>query len=318
MPDARIRRLERLGDSGGWSFAGAVDGFAAAAGAGFEPVGQVFGTTVAFLPPAGLGNCFVPDSGSARGEARTSANPYNRLLTRLKDARGLALERAVAECEALGGDGIIGMRMSTAGFFTHTVEFSVEGTAVRARSLARPELPFTTHASAQDLVRLLRSGWAPFALVFGMAIAACHYDDTMYQQTRRGVGAAANREVSGYTRIVNDARRQARKELESAVRERGGEGAVIHEATLHFSERECPLFDQRADYIVEATIIGSAVISLGPRESAAQREPLTIMRLDRRSGAEPAVAPEAEPAIVPRLSLGDRAFAYFKTVREAR
>jgi uncharacterized protein YbjQ (UPF0145 family) len=238
--DPRLTRLDRLRGSRGWSYPGPVGGFAAATIAGFDPVGQVFGTSVVYLGPPGLGRCFVPGNRSTRREAHTSADPDNALVAKLKLVRARALERAVAECRALGGDGIIGLRVSTADFFSQTVEFTVQGTAVRARSLTRPDAPFTTHASGPDLARLLRSGWVPFALVSGVAIAACHFDDSMSLQTRHRVGAAGNREVSGYTRIANDARREAHRALADAVRERGGEGAVLHEMTLHFSERECP------------------------------------------------------------------------------
>lgn len=309
--DARLARLDRLRDSRAWSFSGPVGDFAAAVIAGFDPVGRVFGTTVAYLGPPGLGNCFVPAVGSAGPGARSSANPHNRLLGKLKAARALALDRAVAECRALGGDGVVDMRFRTTGFFSDTVEFTVEGTAVRTRAPNRLDTPFTTHVSGPELARLLGSGYMPFALVFGMAIAACHFDDSMYRQTQRGIGAAGNREVSGYTRIVNDARREARDSLQDAVRRLGGEGAVAQETTLHFSERECPLFDQRTDYLAEATVIGSAIVSLERDASTEpQRPPLTIMRLDRRAD-EPAAEPEPESDVVPGFSLGDRVYAYW-------
>jgi uncharacterized protein YbjQ (UPF0145 family) len=312
-PDPRLARLDRLRGSSNWSFGGPVSGFGAAAIAGFEPVGQVFGATVVYPALPGLGNCFVPATASAKGDARTSANPHNRLLVRLREARELAVERAVMECRALGGDGIIGMRMSVAKFFTDTLRFTVEGTAVRTRSQTRPDTPFTTHVSGQDLVKLLRSGWMPFSFVFGMAIAACHFDQTMFQQTRRGVGVAANREVSGYTRLVNEARRQARRTLEDAVHAQGGDGAVVHEMTLHISERECPLTEQRTDYLAEAMILGSALIALDRNTSADEPAPLTIMRLDGRAaasaGAESGLGPG--PNIYRGPTLGDRAFAYW-------
>jgi uncharacterized protein YbjQ (UPF0145 family) len=310
-PYSRVRqtRLDRLRRSHSWGFAGPLGGFGAAKIAGFDPVGQVFGTTVAYLGPPGLGHCFVPGSGSQGRGANSSASPYNPLLLKLKASRELALERAVAECRALGGDGIIGIRPTTADFFSETVEFTVEGTAVRVRSEERPATPFTTHVSGQDLARLLSSGWMPFALVFGLAVGACHYDDTMAQQTQRRVGAAGNREVTGYTRLANDARREARTALAYAVRQLGGDGAVAHEATLHFSERECPLFDQRIDYLAEATILGSAIVSLDQNAPPPQRPPLAIMRLDHRP--EPAAEPVPGPGIIPTPSLGDRAFAYW-------
>ena len=156
-----------------------MGGFGAVEAAGFDPVGQVFGTTVAYLSVLGTygpSRCFV--SGS---KARVS--PHNPLVERLNAGWNVALDRAVAECQALGGDGIIGMRMDSTSFFTDTLEFTVAGTAMRARSLTRPDTPFTSHVSGQDLARLLRAGWMPFALVFGISVAAIHFDDSMFQQT---------------------------------------------------------------------------------------------------------------------------------------
>lgn len=270
--------------------------FAAASSAGFDPVGQVFGTTVLYLGSLAGGPCFT-------------TSLYNDLLEQLSAARRVALERAVAECQALGGDGIIGVRMSSTKFLSDTMEFTVEGTAVRARSHTRPGAPFTTHVSGQDSATLLRAEWMPVALVFGTALASRHFDDSMFQQTRRGLGAAGNREVAGYTQLINDARRDARRALEAAVRDGGGQGAVVQDMTLHYTERECPLFDQHADYLAEATILGSAIIPLERSGPTAQRAPLAIMRLDPRP--EPAAKPDAGPAIVPRPSLGDRAFVYW-------
>ncbi|HTJ72937.1 MAG TPA: heavy metal-binding domain-containing protein [Actinospica sp.] len=320
--DPQIKRLTRLRNSRGWSFPSPVGGFTATEIAGFDPVGQVFGATVAYLGPSNLGLCFVPNGsgsrGGQRGGARSCADPSNPLLAKITAARGIAIERAVAECQALGGDGIIGMRVNTTGIFTESVEVIVEGTAVRARSLTRPPEPFTTHVSGPDLARLLRSGWMPFALVSGLSMAACHFEDAMFQQTRRGVGTAANREVTGYTRLVNDARREARAALDYAVHRQQGEGAVIDGITLQFSERECPDFDQRADYLAQATILGTAIIPFDRTIPTTPRPPLTIMRLDARTetgtGAaattRPGPEPESGPSIVPKTSLGDKTFAY--------
>ena len=316
-PDPRLSRLDRLREAQSWGSLGPVGGFGATSIAGFDPVGQVFGTTVAYLRPLVADRCYV--TGSAKRPDQTSADPYNPLLARIYAARRAALERAVAECQALGGDGIVGMRMTSSKFFSDAVEFTVQGTAVRARSLERPATPFTTHVCGQDLARLLRSGWMPFALVFGIAIASRHFDQSMFQQTRRGIGAAANREVSGYTRLVNDARREARRALEAAVREQGGQGAVVQEATVHFTDRECPSTEEHSDYVVEATILGSAVVSFErtePSEPSARRSPLTIMRLDRGSAATAEPAPNLGVKAGP--SLGDRAFAYWTARRDAQ
>lgn len=313
--DSRLSRLDRLRHARGWSSQGSVGGFAAASIAGFEPVGQVFGTSVAYLGPLVRDRCFAP--GSAARAERTSADPHNPLLARLISTRSDALERAVAECRALGGDGIIGARMSCTNFLSAAMELTVEGTAVRAHSPIRTDTPFTTHVGGQDLAKLLRSGWMPFALVFGIGVASRHFDGSMFTQTRRRVGADGNQEVSGYTRMVNDARREARRALESAVRDQGGQGAVVQEMTLRFSERECPSFEQRADYVVEATILGSAIVSFERSDPAPPRAPLTIMRLDPRAGAAATAAPHPGSGATAGPSVGDRAFAYWTGRGEA-
>ena len=296
-----------------WSSQGPVGGFAAASIAGFEPVGQVFGTTVAYLGPLVLDHCYAPSS--AERAEKSSASPHNPLLARLVSTRRDALERAVAECRALGGDGIIGARMTCTNVFSAAMELTVAGTAVRAHSPTRPDAPFTTHVDGQDLAKLLRSGWMPFALVVGIGVASRHFDGSMFTQTRRRVGADGNQEVSGYTRMVNDARREARRALESAVWDQGGQGAVVQEMTLRFSERECPSFGQRSDYVVEATILGSAIVSFGRSEPVARQAPLTIMRLNPRSTAAGAPEPRAGGTAGP--SVGDRAFAYWTGRGEA-
>jgi uncharacterized protein YbjQ (UPF0145 family) len=310
-PDPRLVRLDRLGRSRGWSFPGPVGEFAASSGAGFDPLARVFGTTVSFLGSVGYGRCFA--AGAAKRTGATTADPYNPLLAGLYEGRRKALERTLAECRALGGDGVIGARMTAGGFFSDTTEFTVDGTAVRARSQTRPPAPFTTHVSGQELARLLRAGWMPCALVFGVAIAACHFDDGMFQQTARRVGAGGNREVSGYTRLVNDARREARNALAYEVGKQGGHGAVVQEMSLRFFERECPLIEERSDYVVEAVILGSALVEFERREPAA-RAPLTIMRLDRRA-EPPAAEPERAGSAGP--GLGDRAFAYWTARSQA-
>jgi hypothetical protein len=109
--------------------------------------------------------------------------------------------------------------------------------------------------------------------------------------------------------LITDARHDARRALETAVQDRGGQGAVVQDMTLHYTERECPLFDQHADHLAEATILGSAIVPLERSGPTAQRAPLAIMRLDPRP--EAAAKPEARPAIIPRPSLSDRAFAYW-------
>jgi hypothetical protein len=122
--------------------------------------------------------------------------------------------------------------------------------------------------------------------------------------------------VAGYTRLANDARREARRALEAAVDDVGGHGAVLQEMTMRFNERECPAFDQRFDYTVEATILGSAIVPFERSGSIARQAPLAIMRLDR--GAEAVTGPKPGLGVTAGPSVGDRALAYLTARRDAR
>jgi hypothetical protein len=74
--------------------------------------------------------------------------------------------------------------------------------------------------------------------------------------------------------------------------------------------------EERLDYVVEATVVGSAIVPFERSVPSAQRAPLAIMRLDRSSevisGEEPGAGVVAGP------SLGDRAVAYWSGLGEGQ
>ena len=272
---ARLERIERLRQVDAWSAEGAVGGFAALRAAGFEPVGEAFGASV--LHPGS-----VKQVGGLCSVWRTDVvdDPGDSLLRELYGARRVVLERAVAECRALGGDGIVGARLRVVRHPAQGTQFTVEGTAVRARSRVRPPDPFTTHVSIPDFVRLLGAGWMPFAVVFGLGFGTRHDDWGTVVQTRRAVGIAGNQEVDTYTHLVNDMRRVARRQLEAAALRRGGQGVAIEEMTLRIGERECPSREREHDHTAEVSLLGSALVALPRRKRDTGRSALTIMHLN--------------------------------------
>jgi uncharacterized protein YbjQ (UPF0145 family) len=314
----RLARRKRLGRVEAWGSLGPVQDFAATAIAGFDPVGHVLGSAVHhFGYVVGNGRCTGTWTYQSRTDHASLNGPYRALLRSLYGARRLALARAVEECVALGADGIIGARVSISPFSAGGIEFSVQGTAVRAKSRVRPAQPFTTHVSAQEFTRLLTAGWMPFALLFGIAISSRHDGRDTWDQTRRRLGTTGNREVRGFSQLVNDARRDARRQLENSVQDLGGDGLVVDEMTLQMSERECPTTEKQHDHVAEATISGSAIAAFrtGPAGQSA-RKPLTIMSLGSRPRAElfdggdapKPPEPRAEaPDILPEGNRGDRA-----------
>jgi hypothetical protein len=258
--------------------------FTALAGAGFDPVGHVMGTAVVHLGFASEGGrCSgTPNWTPGTDLASSMSGPFNLLLRKTNGLRRLALTRAIEECTALGGDGIVGVTVLIKPFPAGGTELTVMGTAVRARSSARPATPFSSHLSAQDFVKLLQAGWVPTALVFGIALGTRHDDRHTSDETKSTTG---NREVRSYTRLVLDIRSDAREQLRRAVLAQAGDGVVVDEMTLRIGVRECPAVEGQNDHTAEATILGTSIVAFERPATGKARPPLAIMHLNQRGTA---------------------------------
>jgi uncharacterized protein YbjQ (UPF0145 family) len=191
----------------------------------------------------------------------------------------------VAECAALGGHGVVGVRLTIGPFPSGGLEFKAIGTAVTAPGAPRLRQPFTSDLSGQDFAKLVSSGWMPAGLALGITVAARHDDWRTVGQTRWSAG---NAEVSGWTDLVNDARHDARLQLHADVKRIGAEGVVIASMDFQVRERECPASEGARDHIVEAVNIGTAIVRFSSRRGdQPTKPPLAIMSLDpqRRQAA---------------------------------
>lgn len=294
-----------------WGSLLSAQDMAAITSVGFRPVGHVLSAAVVHLGYVSRGGkCSVRGSYATRTDlASAESGPFNLLLRKRFGVRRRVLSRAIDQCRELDGDGIVGMTLTIRPFPAGGTEFSVQGTAVRARTEVRPANPFTSHLSAPEFARLLRGGWIPTALVFGIALGARHDDLRTRSQTRR---FAANTEVRSYSDLVKDTRRDARNQMEEAVTGQGADGVVVGEMTLHIGERECPAQERTRDHVVEATILGTSIAAFGRSPRTGSQPPLTIMHLSacaattdslRPDGAQP--PPEradSEGGIVDRLA----------------
>ncbi len=239
--------------------------FAAIRGAGFEPVGQVFGAA-------------VYAAGSARGSS--CGGVFGPLVQAMYQARHTAIDRMTTECAQLGGHGVVGVRLSRGSFPLGGLEFTAIGTAVRAPGAAygRRE-PFTSDLSGQDFAKLIMTGWVPAGLALGISIGSRHDDRTTVRQARWGSG---NAEVAGWTELVMQSRRDARLQLESDVKRLGAEGVVIAGMQLRVSQQDCPVTVGRRDHIVEATLIGTAIARFSRTARNRAGPALTVMPLGPR------------------------------------
>ena len=291
LPEQEIR------SSGLWGSALTADEFAAVRGAGFEPVGQVFGAAVYDAGSASGYTCPATRGSSGDGwpaQAATQVSgqggpgSYGPLVQAMYQARRTAIDRMTTECTGLGGHGVVGVRLSRGSFPLGGLEFKAIGTAVRAPGASHgPQVPFTCDLSGQDFAKLIMTGWVPAGLALGISIGSRHDDRTTARQARWTSG---NAEVTGWTELVNESRHDARRRLEGDAKRLGAGGVVIAAMQMLVRERDCPVQVGRRDHIVEATLIGTAIASFsraGPRHAGPDPQTLAVMSLDpqRRQAA---------------------------------
>jgi uncharacterized protein YbjQ (UPF0145 family) len=306
LPAVAEARMAEIRRSGTWGSALTSDEFAAIRSAGFEPAGQVLGACVynigytgGYACPGAWGTSWgygtpMPARTTTQVSSRGGWGSFAPLVQAMYEARHKALDRMATECEELGGHGVVGVRLAIGSFPAGGLEFKAIGTAIRAPGAppvsawahqgSRPRQPFTSDLSGQDFAKLIMKGWVPAGLALGISIGSRHDDWLTVGQTRWGAG---NAEVTGYTELVNDARHDARQQLERDVARLGGEGVVIATMEMRVRERECPVQEGRRDHIVEATTIGTAIARFARSEQRHSGPTLAVMSLDpqRRQAA---------------------------------
>src|SRR6516225_12180181 len=285
--------MQEIRASGTWGSALTSDEFAAIRSVGFEPVGQVLGAAVYNIGYTGGYNCpgawgswgyGVPARTVTQVSSQGGFGSFAPLVKTMYDARHKAIDRMTTECAELGGHGVVGVRLTIGAFPAGGLEFKAIGTAVRAPGAPKLRHPFTSDLSGQDFAKLVMKGWMPAGLVLGISISARHDDWQTVGQTRWGAG---NAEVNGWTELVNDARHDARTQLQADVKRLGAQGVVVAEMDFRVRERECPAQEGGRDHIVEAVNVGTAIVRFSPSSERAGGSPLAIMSLDpqRRQAA---------------------------------
>lgn len=272
LPESRFR--------GTWGSALTADEFAAIRGAGFEPAGQAFGAAVYAAGSASGSSC-----PGAWGSVGSGLGPFGPLVQAMHQARRAAIDRMAAECAQLGGHGVVGVRLSRGPFPIGGLQFTAIGTAVRAPGVVSGQrAPFTADVSGQDFAKLITTGWVPVGIALGISIGSRHDDWTTTRQTRWWKG---NAEIAGWTELVSQSRRDARRQLESDVKRLGAEGVVLSAMRMRVRERECPVTAGGRDHIVEATLIGTAIVRFSHLGKRQAEPPLAVMSLDpqRRQAA---------------------------------
>jgi uncharacterized protein YbjQ (UPF0145 family) len=264
---------------------------AALRASGLDAVGDVMGCVVEHIGWGGYG-CGAYLGGSAYGY-RYSAPPtitsgvggysgYAPYVDALYYGYEVALHRMLLEAQALGADGVVGVRWTQERIdANHNREFVALGTAVRARSVARPAHLFATNLPGQDVVKLMSGGWIPSGLVIGIAVAVRHDDYYTLRQAR----SWNNVEVAGYTELVTHVRADARLKFAQRAARHGGDAAIVSDMTMDVWDIEPG--ENHRDHVAESVVVGS---SLAQFHAGAQAPTDALMMLplvgtDRRSAS---------------------------------
>ena len=182
--------------------------------AGFRPLGLVLGSSIYHV-------------GLQIG--RWSQNmELDTLSQAMYHARELAMTRMEAEADALGADGIVGVRLEIEfkEFGNDLAEFIAVGTAVKSDDQGNwrndENKPFTSDLSGQDFWTLIQAGYAPLGMVMG----SCVYH-IAHQGAFKAMGnVGRNVEIPKFTEALYDARELAMSRMQAEAEQLKAEGIV--------------------------------------------------------------------------------------------
>lgn len=275
LPPAAAARMERGRQGSVAASLLTITGQAGLEGCGFDVVGETMGCVVEHIGwdgwggcgyygygGAGLGGPFGANYGGGRfagsqytgGGAAAVVTGFQPYIDALYAGYDTAMLRMLTECQALGGDGVVGVSLTVKNLGQDNREFLAYGTAVRARTEARPKNLFSTTLEGQDVAKLLHGGWVPVGIVVGLGIAVRHDDWATVQQASLMAG---NVEVSGYTDLVSTVRAEARRQFRSRTAAYGADGSVSSSMHLDIWEREAG--ENHRDHVALASMTGTAV-----------------------------------------------------------
>jgi uncharacterized protein YbjQ (UPF0145 family) len=210
----RIERMKKDVERGFFTSDLSINEFLLVKEAGFDPLGLVLGSSIYHI---------------GFQQANWSRNQEMGVLTQaMYHARELAMTRMEEEADALGADGVVGVRLDIGRYEwgADLAEFIAVGTAVKHREgelhRAPNGRPFTSDLSGQDFSALLRAGYRPVGLVMGNCV---------YHVAHQGLRASwkqigRNQEMPTYTQALYEARELAMERMQTEATEAQANGIV--------------------------------------------------------------------------------------------
>lgn len=257
LPEGAGKRLEEL-KRGLFTSDLSVNEFLLVKEAGFHPLGFVMGSSIYHI--------------GIQTRKWGQSQELEKLTSAMYNARELAMNRMEEEADALGADGVVGVRLDVNYYEwgRDVAEFIAIGTAVKAEDGAshRNALgkPFTSDLSGQDFWTLMQTGHVPQGLVMGTCV---------YHIAHRGLlqtigSAGLNVELPNFTQALYEARELAMTRMQDEANRLGAAGIV----GVRLEEKA----HQWGSHAIEFLSLGTAVTK---REGdVALPRPMPVISLD--------------------------------------
>ena len=238
----RIARMKQEVARGFFTSDLSVNEFLLVKQSGFEPLGLVLGSSIYHI---------------GFQQAMWNQSQEMGVLTQaMYHARELAMTRMEEEADAVGADGIVGVRLDIGRYDwgADLAEFIAVGTAVKHAGgelhRAPTGRPFTSDMSGQDFATLLRAGYRPTGLVMGNCV---------YHVARQGMlpslrQIGRNVEMPNFTQALYEARELAMERMQNEADDLQSEGIV----GARIIERS----HGWGSHVIEFFAIGTAVVSV--------------------------------------------------------
>jgi len=229
---------------------------------GYEPLGQVMGTTVYHV-----GWQYLPQQTWGYRDP-ISGLPQSQELGILTEAnykaRNLTFNRLMEEASCLRADGVVGVRFERIGqgMEVGMIEFKAVGTAVRKidRKGAQGR-PFLSNLSGQDHWALRKAGMVPVGFVFGNC--SWYQVSGWRTQVRDSSGwfGYGNSELPDFTQGVYEAREIAMTRLSQEAAAVGAHGVIGVSIEPHVEIVDVDTGNgvARRDLLAQFTVFGTAV-----------------------------------------------------------
>ena len=188
------------------------------------------------------------------------------------EAWRLALSRLQAEAQALGADGVVGVRLAAkpTRWEDKLLEISAHGTAIRWEGRTAASTPFLSALSGQEFWSLLTAGFRPVGVAYG----TCVFQQVTSATTKWATGsgflnsaARSNQELREYTSGFDEARKIAVKymEAEAECLFAAGVIGVRIEKEIALQDVKVELYEEEAkrrrkDLIVKFFVLGTAIM----------------------------------------------------------